>query len=491
MPTVKVPLFSEVMSNVKGIVLNDKSYRRVNGYADELGGINVRPGETGGDLVSNTNERVDGIYSWPDRYLVSVTGNRVSYRTGSLYSNDLTLVTVGGIYLGFAAGTNVIMCNDATYIYFAGGAKIYYADSVGTLSVITDADAPTIVTHIAFLDGYILANSTDNKFYWSDLLAGTAWTATALAQAVGNPDKIVALYVFNRQIHLFGTATLEIWENDGESPFSRIPGGFYEIGCIAPYSVAKLDNSVMWLSDKRYFIELKGGVPKRRNTPFDSIIYNMTDISDCITSRLDVDGRSWHMFKFTKGNKSFVFDPITEQWEEWGIWDSQISDWKPLEYTFSAQDKTNQKTYVGTESVGFIVTLSPTVRTSVYNANYQAGVEDFHIRFYSITGWLDFGTSKRKRANNLRFRAKRGEGTEYSGDTQQPEPKLIIRWRDDGSDEWTGYYEAGLGYQGDNEMVINLGRTGIFKTRQYELSCTDQVTVCFADAEDDIEVLAS
>jgi hypothetical protein len=53
--------------------------------------------------------------------------------------------------------------------------------------------------------------------------------------------------VDHREIWLFGNNTTEIWINIGDPdfPFQRIQGAFLEIGCAAPYSVAKADNSLI------------------------------------------------------------------------------------------------------------------------------------------------------------------------------------------------------------------------------------------------------
>lgn len=492
MPTVKVPLFSDVYTNVKGTVLNDKSLRRINGYLDELGGLNVRHGGLSNYLV---DYRVDGLYYWPENFLVAVSNSKIYFYTSDITTKELTLESEN--FSNLRVGTPVTICTDTDGAYLANGGKINFIDSSGTAGEVTDPDAPTQVTHVAFLDSYILANSTDNKFYWSDVLDGASWNGLSLAQAAGNPDKIVALHVFERQIYLFGTATVEIWQNDGETPFSRVEGGFIEVGCIAPYSIAKTDDSLIWLSDKKYFVEYKGGRIKRLFTPFDSVVQTFADASDCIASRIDIDGRTYYAFNFHKGDRTFAYSQATkdtpEVWEEWGMWDAESLEWRSYDVTCSAYDVPSQQTIIGRSRIFSLVTLGASARYDYTGS--RTSVTQTPVRLYSITGWIDFGTSKNKRCNELRFRARRGvdnrlRGTS-GGTTYDPlPPRLIVRWRDDGCEEWTGYHEVNLGWEGDNEHIVKIQRTGIFQTRQWEFSCTEAVELCFSDAEQDFEVLS-
>lgn len=495
MPTVKVPLFTDVYSNVDSTVLNDKAFRRLNGYIDQLGGLNVRHGQTSNYEIGS---RVDGLYYWPDNKVIALSGKTVSlfnvdnWKNIQLFSSNVASDLI--------KGSNATFCNDANYTYIANGGKIVYVNPAGTVATITDPDAPTVVTHIAYLDSYILANGTDNRFYWSDVLAGTSWDSLSFAQAAGNPDKILALKVFQRQIYLFGSASVEVWQNEGESPFSRVEGGFQEVGCIARYSVATLDDSLMWLSDKRYFVELKGGRVKRVPCPFDTTIQSMSNIADCLSTRLEIDSRTYIVFQFPSGNKTYAYQPATEEsaasWEEWATWSTTKGIWQAYDITCSCFESISQQSFVGTERINSIIKPITKGRTDFIKGT-TTSVRSTSVRFFTQTGWIDYGTSKNKRCKELRFRVRRGDpyGEQYVGtdqyDTYNPPPhKMILRWRDDGNQEWTGYEEILLGELGDNEHIVNIPRTGIFKTRQWEFSTSARVAIVLSDAEQDFEVLS-
>jgi hypothetical protein len=69
------------------------------------------------------------------------------------------------------------------------------------------------------------------------------------ASAEASPDRAVALLVDHKEVWIFGDNSVEVWYNSGAAdyPLTPIQGAFNELGCVAPYSVAKLDNGIFWL----------------------------------------------------------------------------------------------------------------------------------------------------------------------------------------------------------------------------------------------------
>ena len=59
----------------------------------------------------------------------------------------------------------------------------------------------------------------------------------------------MGLIIDYREAWLFGTNSVEVWYNAGllDFPLQRVQGAFNEIGCAAPYSIAKMDNGIFWL----------------------------------------------------------------------------------------------------------------------------------------------------------------------------------------------------------------------------------------------------
>lgn len=471
MPTRDLPLFSPTFRNSDDIVLRDESALQYNGFIDDLGGINVRPGESNG---VNSGSRIDGLYAWPENPLVAVFGGNVQ-----LYNAVGKVLTAFGAAsaLSFAPGVPVVFANNELYTFMAGGGKINYIDPLGVVNVITDIDAPTVVTHVAFLDGYILAIS-GRKLYWSDIPANTAWSALSFASAEGNPDVILAMAVLQRQIYLFGTVSTEIWENDGESPFSRIPGGYLDAGIAAKYSVVTTDNDIIWLHHRKYFVRFAGKSVERISTPYDTEIENFTTVSDCVASRIDFAGRTICLFNFVSEARTLAFDTMSGEWSEWGGWNDQSMSWEPYDFTSATFDSATGSTFIGKDSSRRIVALD---RSSRLDLLVDSATRK--VKFLKQSGQIDHGTLQKKRNEVVRLRAKRGS----PGSTTNP--KLMVRYRDNGNSQWSNIKEISLGAVGDKELVIEFRRTGIYKTRQYELSATDDCGVTLAKAEEDFTIL--
>lgn len=473
MPTLPIPLFSRTYKNVDGSVLTDDSDIQYNGYIDGLNGLNIRPGEV---LAYNTALRNDGLYFWPEKnFIVSVDEGVVSLKTVS----GSTLVAYTSNPGTFGAGVPIIFCNDANNVYMAGGGKINYVDSAGTVTEMADIDAPTSVTHVAFLDGYILAlNGLSGKFYWSDLNVGTSWSPLSFATAEGNPDFGIAMKIVQRQVYLIGTITTEIWENDGVTPFSRIPGGLIEVGCSAKYSPIKRDNALMWLDHKRRFVEFTGTSLKYISSRYDKEILKFSSVSDCIGGLIYKNGQEFCVFQFAAEGRTLVYNPALEDWSEWADWNPDGDVWTPYDFRSTAYDVSSGKTFIGKERAKAVACLDSDSRVDVIlGGTTQA------FKFLRRTGHIDHGSSLIKRLEELRFRAKRG------ADTGVTNPILMFRYRNDGSSQWSNIRELDLGSVGNTAHHIRIPRLGIFQSRQYEISATDNVPIVLSNAEIDVTVL--
>lgn len=473
MQTLPIPLFTKSYKGVDQSVLTDDAAVQYNGYIDSLGGLNIRPGEV---LAFSNVSRSDGMYMWPDKNLIVCVEDRSVYLR-SVIGETLSHAFSGGT-VTFSLGNPVIFCNDNNYVFMAGGGRINYVDHLGSVTELADAQAPTNVSHVDFLDGYILAINGDNRFYWSDNPTTTDWSALNFASAEANPDTTQALYVVQRQIYLLGAITTEIWENDGSSPFSRIPGGLIQVGCIAKYSGIKRENSLIWLDHKRRFVEFTGTDIKILSSRYDREIANFVNVSDCIGGLINKDGQEFCIFQFPLERRTLVYNPAADDWCEWGSWNVNSLTWTPYDFRNSVYDINSGKTFIGKANANAVACLNSNSTVDVVSTNLT---EPF--KFLRRTGHIDHGTSKKKRLEILRFRAKRGalqQGTN---------PVLMFRYRNNGSSQWSNIEEIDLGSIGETEHHIKLRRLGVYESRQFEISATDNIGIVLSNAEAEITVL--
>lgn len=476
MQTVPLPIFNPVYRNVDETEVTDASYLLVDAYLDEAGGSTRRPGLS--QLLDHglgVNNEIDGLFWWPQKTVaISACGGnlyKLEYDAGTGVLSDTAL---SGDTLG--SDTRVIWAADDTRVYAANGANIVHATtSSGSATTMADGDAPTSVTHIAWIDGYLLANNVDeNKVYFSDVNNPLSWTAGDYFSAVGNSDFVTAIHVFNREIYVFGPNSIETWVNDGINPFSRVPGGFIETGVIAPYSIVNTENGLFWLNNNRRFVEFNGRTVKTISTAYDKEIQGYSNVSDCMGNRIEIAGKPFLVFHFPGEDKTLVYNYEAGDWAEWRYYvgpSQTYNRWLGNDHIFAPNWGLH---LVGDRSDSLVHNFSPEFLD-------DNGAE---IRSARRTGHISYGTSKTKRSDEIRFTVKRG-----TGDLTSRTPQMTIRWRNDNG-PWGPEVFVDLGDIGEMGFIKRIQRTGMYRKRQYEFMCSDPAPFIFSDAEEDIVVLS-
>jgi hypothetical protein len=484
-PRLQIPLFSPVYQNVDLVSLRDEGATGYNLITDEKGGVERRPGVRN---LTTTGTAIRGLhYTYARELFTADTAGTVRKYTstspdGTLFpTGNLTTPSSGSVN---GAGQLVTMTRDSNRVYFADGGYVSHWDGTSGSPVTRLSVGPSLCTHVDFLDSYILGNQTGGQFfYWSDPGDGLTWPALNFAQAVGSSDILNALHVFDRKIFLFGTESLEVWENDGETPFVRIPGGFYPRGGTpTAHAVVVTKSGPVWLNRDNRVCLYDGGV-RELPGPFDRVMTRASSIA-AYGSLIKYYGRELPAFYFPSIQRSFVFDfeNPNPAWHEFSFYSGGVSTGFPV--IGAATTRSIGQCIAAFADRPGLYEIDPTYE---YDDN---GTTPTVIRGSRISGPIDYGTSARKRSNGIRIRLKRGADEAGSRAGGGIEPVMQIRFKDDGG-EWGNYYNVGLGFQGEREIVVPIFSRGIFRTRQYELLVTDAVPFVYGFAEEDLEVLAS
>lgn len=482
MPLLKSPIFSVVYQNVDSVELRDKSREHIDCYIDEEGFVIKRPGL---DLVLDLGESGQAVQSldwWPEKNaVIGVCNNKVFKiinTSGTLSATDIT--TNGPGTAGtpvFALAVNGNITSPTYYGVLAAGGAMVEGNGTGTtisnFTTIADADAPTAVTHVDFIDNYLIATTGKGYFGFSDISAPTTWSASSIATAMRNPDLIKALKVFNRQIFLFGNSSTEIWEHSGV-PFEPNPGGFLTVGISAPYSVVPSEEGLYWLSNRRKVVMFNGNL-NFISTPYDREISNFSSVSDCIGMRIEVTGKPFILFQFPTEGRTLAYSIMDKTWADWRYYNTTTGEYEHF----------RGKSYTYVPDWGLHL-LGDRSSSKIYSLSREAKSDNGDpIRVKILTGLIDYGTSSYKRSNKLLIRMKRGEGLP-SGD----DPKMLIRWNDD-QRGWSNTQEVSLGKLAESSPIIPIYAKGRYRTRQYEIVVTDDVGVAFGEAYEDITLLGN
>lgn len=431
-----------------------------------------------------------------------VSGNQL-FRLDTSYLPKL-LGTVSG------AGP-VSMADNGTQLFIACNPKGYiYNSNTDVFAEITDPDFPGAVT-VGYLDGYFVFNEPNSQRLWvTALLDGTSVDPLDFASAEGSPDGLVAIISTFREIWAFGVNSVEVWYDSGATdfPLQRIQGAFNEIGCVAPYSVAKMDNSIFWLGqDARgqgVVYRANGYTGQRVSThAVEWRIQQYGDLSDAIGYTYQQDGHNFYVLIFPGANTTWVYDAATQAWHERAGWNNGAF----TRHRSNCQMFFNNEVVVG---------------------DYQNGnIYAFDLDFYSdndqiqrwLRSWRALPTGqndlKRSAHHSLQLDAQTGIGlTLYEGRdvealaTESNEnlvtesgaficapsypsapgfnPQAMLRWSDDGGHTWSNEHWQSMGKLGQfgyRTIWRRLGMTLKLRDRVYELSGTDPVKIAIMGAE--------
>jgi len=492
----------------------------------------------------------DQLYKLNSNYVLQGT-NDLLMETGSFLlledGSRILLQDQNNVSLGVISGTGpVSMADNGTQLFVAANPDGYIYNTVtDSFAQITDPDFPGAVT-VGYLDGYFVFNEPDSQRVWvTQLLDGLSIDPLDFASAEGSPDGLVSLIIDHREAWLFGTNSVEVWYNSGEAdfPLTRIQGAYNEIGCIAPYSVAKMDNSVFWLgADARgqgIVYRANGYQGVRVSThAVEFAIQQYGDLSDAVGYTYQQDGHTFYVLNFTNADTTWVFDAATGAWHERAGFrngdfkrhrgnnharfngDPHIGDYENGKiYVFSldvyADDGTVQKWLrswraLPTGANNLKRTAHHSLQIDMETGVGLSGVDPFDppVEISTETSVpINTETGNPQLAGNLGSEVPEDINTENDlytlGVTEDDgltlvidqlpgtvvvgaNPQLMLRWSDDGGHTWNGERTTSLGrigQYGTRAIFRRLGMTTKIRDRVYEISGTDPVKVAIMGAE--------
>jgi hypothetical protein len=394
----------------------------------------------------------------------------------------VTGLTATPTKLGDVTGTGpVSIADNGTQIFLACNPDGFiYNEVTNVFAQITDPDFTGAVT-VAYLDGYFVYNEPNSQKVWvTQLLDGTSVDPLDFASAEGSPDGLVAINVDHREAWLFGTDSVEVWYDAGlaDFPLTRIQGAFNEIGCVAAFSVAKLDNGLFWLGT-----DARGQGIVYRNNGYTGIristhaieyaIAQYGNISDAVAYTYQQEGHSFYVLTFPSGNATWVYDASTQSWHERAGWNTALGEF--TRHRSNCQCNFGGNTVVGDYLNGNIYTLD----LGVYADN--GGIQKW------LRSWraLPTGTNTLRRTaqHSLQLDCESGTGLNTG---QGSDPEIMLRWSDDGGHTWSNEHLSKMGKIGQYYRRVfwrRLGMTLKLRDRVYEVSQTDPVKAVIVGAE--------
>jgi hypothetical protein len=392
----------------------------------------------------------------------------------------LSGLTATPTLLGTVSGTGpVSIADNGTQIFFAcNGPSYIYNEVTNVFQQITDPDFPGAVT-VGYLDGYFVFNEPDSQKVWvTSIFEGTQIDALDFASAEGSPDGLVGLIVDHREAWLFGTDSVEVWYDAGlaDFPLARIQGAFNEIGCVAAFSIAKLDNGLFWLgTDARgqgIVYRANGYTGTRVSThAVEYAIAQYGNLADAIAYTYQQEGHAFYVLTFPTGNATWVYDVATQAWHERAGWDNGAF----MRHRSNCQCNFGGNIIVGDYENG-----------NIYRFDLDVFADNGGIQKW-LRSWRALPTGqnnlKRTAHHSLQLDCQSGVGL-VTG--QGDNPQVMLRWSDDGGHTWSNEHWSPMGKIGQYFHRVfwrRLGMTLKLRDRVYEVSGTDPVKIAIVGAE--------
>lgn len=448
-------------SLVNGIVeeIGDEGKSRVAIYAaDGLGGFAALDGITTG---IRAKLEVDGAL-----YVVAGTQLWKILSSGSVTSlGSMSISATAPVYMERNRRSTpdiAIVCDGVMYYYRTALAQVVDADLL----------APT---SLSMVDGQFVIGTADNKWQVGDIDDASAWDALSFERADASPDAVVRTFSRQGEALIFGEKTCEFWTNVGGADatgFSR--SAVMDLGCLAPQSVARLDQTICWVAHDRTVRMLNGYSGERIST------YAVERDIEATEDRSTIRAASW-----TKDGHSFYsLSSATWSW----VYDTRAG-WS--ERRSKGSDGTDGPWRVATvtEVFGKII-AGDRDYPYLYEMGSGFGDEAGRAMVLEIVTPPTHAFPHRLTINEINIDLERGVGTGVGAD-QDVDPHIMLSWSKDGGATFIGPRRLAIGRQGKRltrvrtHRIGQIGQAGIV----FKLACSAQVAraiyAMYADVEKD------
>lgn len=410
-------------------------------------------------LLATMPGAVRGVY-WADTRLFVVAGAGL-YEVASNWTTTLrgTLSTSSG-WVSMAHGLLELVVVDGP----SG-----YALQLGS-NVFEQIIDPDFLgsRRVSFLDGkfQFVAPGTQQFFWSSGIDDGRTYDGLDYASAESGPDNIVAHLVDHRELWLFGTAGTEVWSPfpAGDQVYARNNGASIEVGCAAPFTPQKIDNSIYWLGyDKlgQGIVWTAGGQsgyqPIRISTQdLEEAAEKLDDLSGAYAWTYQDAGQTFYCLQIPGLETTWVYDASVKKWHERAeIIDGNFQPWRADVHAFA----------FGAHVVG-------DAAGNLYE------VDPFEYTFNGAPIYREWTTPHSAASDRSRVTYDSARIDITAGETDSGlAPVIELRYSNDGGSTWSSWRARSSGRVGEYSKPVKWDRLGQGRDRVWQFRTTDNAKV--------------
>jgi hypothetical protein len=395
-------------------------------------------------------EHYAGGYGW-------VVSGSTLYRVAT----DGTTTTVGTI-----PGTGrVCMVHNDTQLAVMHSAG-WEAVTLSTLSIGSVSGAPTTAQG-TFQDSYVAFPLENGTYGWTAIDNLQSIDPLDFASAEAQPDPIVAVLSDHRELWLFGEATTEIAQTSGDADLVFTRTAIMEYGCIAKYSPAKSDNTVLWLGrnedgDGTVF-RADGYSPSRISThALENAMRGYGDLSQAWGYCYQQNGHTFYVLTFP-GYATWSFDLSCQRWTQLTYLNTTTGN--------REQHRGNAYMFLGGKHI-----VGDYVNGNLYQLDLDTYTDNGNPIERERAWAVISNNGKWLRHNTLQLFAEMGVGLDgITSPTPGADPKWTLDWSDDGCRTWSNARQIALGLIGAFRNRGFLRRLGLSRYRVYRLRTSEPV----------------
>jgi hypothetical protein len=272
---------------------------------------------------------------------------------------------------------------------------------------------------------------------------------------------------------LFGTKTTEVYQNTGAAlfPFQRLPGAIIETGCAAQATIQEIDNALFWLgadeNGDAIVWKTNGYSAQRVSTQAIELkISESTDVNESYAWVYHERGHAFYVLQVRGLNTTLCLDVSTGLWHERVYRDPVTGE---------------EKQHLGLCHVFF--DKKHLVADRLVNKIYRMGLDIYSdngspLIKKRISPHYD---EEKRLLSHRRFELDMEVGVGLQTGQGQ-NPKVMLRYSDDGGRTWSSELLKDLGAVGKYFTRVRWQKLGKSRDRLYEVSISDPVYVQINEA---------
>lgn len=279
-----------------------------------------RPGLT--EFVDLSGDAVRGLFTartLTQERCFAVVGTtlwEINYDGSSTSRGALTGMSTGSrskVYMALN-GNSELMIQDPLAAYILNL-------NTNSLGRITDIDYPGGKT-LDYSDGYFIISDNNGRVSFSDLEDGNSWDGFNFFTPTFKPDKVKAIVAYREEIYCFGDETIEVYINDGSTPFIRQSRTSIYSGITAKDSIAAHQSGVFFLGKSRfggsdvYLMGTNYSLTPISTPAIASILNKATNEDAEGFVQSTTDGHIFYHLHLPSLKTTLVYDVTTGMWHE-------------------------------------------------------------------------------------------------------------------------------------------------------------------------------